>query len=137
MEVVTQDLLNEQLKELAKNTFEILANGADINFANVILMAMRVVEEYSAHKKLNGGDKFKAAQALIPTIVELAVQSGKISEEDGVELRARLEAGSQVIGNVINAYVLLSKNPQFIQLQQEIEEEVTKCIASCKTRCKK
>jgi hypothetical protein len=136
MQVVTEETLVEQLSDLVESTFDSMASETEVNYANVIIMAMRIVEAYSAQNKLQGGDKMKAAKAIIPTIIQVAVEHGKLNEADAANLRNKLETGADIIDTIIQGYILISQNPEFIQMKQKVEEAAAKCWASCKTKCK-
>ena len=138
--VVTRESLIQQLLPLIQDALgSYTGNGANakqgITFATVVLIAMQVVERYSETiGKLAGPDKLEAAKQLVPEILAIAVQNGAIEQIKADELLAQFNTGAVVVEQLVDAYVLLSKNPQVIQAVEAAQAAVSGCILRCKTK---
>jgi hypothetical protein len=132
-QVVTRDVLNVEIQTLAKQFLQPWLEGNTLNFASVIMVAMQVVERYtSGTTGLSSQDKLNAALDLIPNLVDYAVEFGKMTGEQGVALKNQLQTGVEIVKQVISAYIVISKNPQFIQTVQAAEVGIKTCFAKCK-----
>lgn len=138
-EIITEEKLKTELFQKAEAFLQPWIQENDINFANVILAGMRIVEEYTSQTTgLSSEDKLKCAIDLLPLIVDYGVKFGKIGPQEGDELKGKLATGSNVVKQVISAYVMISKNPYFIQIREDIEEFVAvKCCGKKSTPKKK
>lgn len=109
------------------------ANSQGITFATVTLIAMQAVEQYSADiKKLAGSDKLAAAKALVPEILQLAVLNRAITQEQADDLKAKFAVGATIMEQLIEAYIVISKNPEVIQAVEAVKTAAKGCFAKCK-----
>lgn len=138
--VVTAETLAQQLLPLVQATLaNYTGNGPNakqgVTFATVVLIAMEAVEKYSdTIAKLAGPDKLQAAKMLVPQILDLAVQNGVLDQAHADALTAQFNTGAGIVEQLIEAYVVLSKNPQVIQAEQAVEAAASGCFAKCKAR---
>lgn len=134
--VITTENLTSELADLAQKSLQPwLAEGNTLNFASVIMFAMNIVESYSATvAKIGSKDKLAVAKLMIPIVVDQALSAGAIDQPLAEQLKAQLAMGANILENVIEAYILISKNPQFLQAQQAVEEAVSGCVTGCKSR---
>lgn len=138
--VVTPQTLIQQLLPLVQSALaDYTGNGPNakqgITFATIVLIAMQAVEQYSGTiGKLVGPDKLAAAKQLVPEILNLAVQNGVLEQARADELSAQFSMGANVAEQLIEAFVLLSRHPQVIQVTEAIEEAVSGCWLRCKTK---
>lgn len=133
--VVTTENLTAQLADLAQKSLQPWLVDNKLNFANCIMFSMSVVEQYSSTvAKIGGSDKLAVAKLMIPIVIDQALSIGAIDQPLADQLKTQLVMGADILENVIEAYVLISKNPQFIQAQQAVEQAVSGCVTGCKTR---
>ena len=133
--VVTTENLTAQLTELAQKSLQPWLVDNKLNFASCIMFSMSLVEQYSRTvAKIGGSDKLAVAKLMIPIVVDQALSIGAIDQPLADQLKSQLAMGADILENVIEAYVLISKNPQFIQAQQAVEQAVSGCVTGCKTR---
>lgn len=131
--VKTETGLNKELGTLAAQVLKDWFQDRDPNFANIVLASMMVVEKYSASiTKLESQDKFQAAQTLIPIIVDLMVTWGKMTEEEGETLKKKLARSVDLVQGLIEAYVMVSKHPAYIQFEEAVKEKAQGCFAFCR-----
>lgn len=131
--VKTDSSLLQELKTMATNFLRDWSKDHDFNFSNVVLVTMTIVEKYSAdHMNIGSQDKFKMANALVSTIIDIAVELGKLKADEGDTLKKNFEQSEEVVKQLMETYIELSHNPQLIQIGKEIEEAVTSCFAGCK-----
>lgn len=133
--LITRDGFVTELKGIAQTILKkwLVNNSGSVNFANVIMLAMNIVETYSSTvATVSSGDKLQAAKDMIPVVVDICVEQKVLTEEQGNSLKEKLTTASDIVINIIEAYIAISKNPAFIQAVQEIEEVARKCWASCK-----
>jgi hypothetical protein len=103
--------------------------------ANVILVAMAIVEKYSGEiSQLGSKDKLDAARSLIPIIIDACVSAGKINENDGETLKMRLVALGELFEDIAAAYISVSKNPGVIQFELAVKEKVSSCFSRCRSK---
>jgi hypothetical protein len=93
--------------------------------AEVIKVATIAVEQYTAMlpKKTPGASKLELCKQVLPFVIQAAVEEGMIEALPAMRLQARIDSGLDVIEDFINAFVAISKNPQFIQFREEITEK--------------
>lgn len=104
-----------------------------ITFATVVLISMQAVEKYSdTIKKLAGPDKLAAAKQLVPQIIDLAVLNGAIELTQANNLKTQFATGATIVEQLVEAYVILSKNPQVIQAVEAVKNAAAGCWADCK-----
>jgi hypothetical protein len=131
--VKTENVLNEELGKLAAQVLKEWFKDRDSNIPNIVLGSMLVVEKYSASISLLGSkDKFQAAQALIPIIVDLLVLWGKLSKDDGEELKKKLALSVDLVKGLIEVYIEVSKHPAYIQFEQAVKEKTQGCLSACR-----
>ena len=135
--VVARETLIDEVKPLVENILKPWLQNNTLNFANVIMVCMNIVETYSVTSgKLASADKLAVAKAMIPSVLSEAVKLTAITQEQADSLQITLNSAANVIDDIIAAYCVLSQNPAFIQMKEEIEEQAAKCWASCKSKCK-
>lgn len=104
-----------------------------ITFATVTLIAMQAVEQYSAEiKGLAGPDKLAAAKILVPEILQLAVLNRAITQDQADDLKAKFAVGATIMEELIEAYIVISKNPEVVQAVEAAKMAAKGCIAKCK-----
>lgn len=137
------DSLMQKLIPLAQNAFSQYLGGdagakKGITFPAIVLIAMQTVEQYSTNiSKLAGPDKLAVAKELVPKILALAVLNNAITQEQADSFGSTFNTGADIVGDIVEAYILISNNPAVIQLKKKVKEEAAKCWAGCKTRCAK
>jgi hypothetical protein len=130
--VKTEATLDKELSTLSEKIVENWFQDREPNIPNVVMTSTMIVEKYSGSvSKLESKDKFRAAQTLIPVIVDLLVVSGKISVSDGATLKETLNLSVELIKELIEAYVILSKNPTYLQFEAAVKDNGSKCFAGC------
>jgi hypothetical protein len=97
-----------------------------MTFASGIRTAMHCAEIYGKEKELTGGQKLDAAKDVLEKVVEMARIQGMLTYDEALELRQRYEQGIDVVEDIIEAYIAISKNPAVLQTV----ESVKKCIDS-------
>jgi len=108
-----------------------------ITFPTVVLISMQAVEKYSdTIKKLAGPDKLAAAKQLVPQIIDLAALNGAIDQTQAGNLKSQFATGATIVEQLVEAYVILSKNPQVIQAVEAVKNAASGCWASCQERAK-
>ncbi len=136
--VLTSETLLQNILPLAEAQLGAYAAQGDANkklltFANIVIIAMQTVEQYSAQiGQLSGPDKLNAVKMLVPEILKLAVSSGLLTEEESARLNGQLTSGLDVVEHLVEAFVFISKNPYFIQAEEEIKKEITNCVGQCR-----
>lgn len=106
-----------------------------VTFATVVLISMQAVEKYSdTIKKLAGPDKLAAAKQLVPQIIDLAVLNGAIEASQAADIKSQFATGATIVEQLVEAYVILSKNPQVIQAVEAVKNAAAGCWADCKSR---
>jgi len=137
--VVTTENLTSQLTDLAQKALQpwLTKNGA-LNFAGVIMFVMNVVEQYSATvAKIRGQDKLAAAKLMIPIVVDQALQAGAIDQPTADNLKAQLGMGADVLESVIEAYILISQNPEIVQAVAAAKKAAGACWGKARAGCVK
>lgn len=133
--VVSETLASQLLpivKEIISQEGQALGPGS-FTVPTVVLVAMQAVEKYSdTISRLSGPDKLQTAKVLIPQILSVAVEQGMMTQNQCNTLSMQLNGGIVVVEQLIEAYVLLSKNPQIIQAVQVTEEAVRGCCGKIK-----
>ncbi len=137
--VVTTENLVSQLTDLAQKALQPwLAKNQQLNFAGVIMFAMNVVEQYSANvAQLAGQDKLAAAKLMIPIIVDQALQAGAIDQPTADSLKTQLGMGADVLESVIEAYILISQNPEVVQAVNAAKAAAGACWRKARAGCVK
>ena len=131
-EIITEKQLQEELKKCAEKVLEPWLEENTLNYASLILVSMEIVEDYTRTTKgLGSADKLQKAIELIPKIIDIAVDHDKLTKEEGEELKNRVETGRNIVEQIIEAYIVISKNPQFLQLQEDIGEFVEETYNKC------
>lgn len=88
--------------------------------ANFVLIAMRVVEEWSydnADGGLSSVDKLERASQLVVQLVNAAEYERLITVEQAKSLRDQLESIGDGIKSLINTYIRISQHPAYLQLK--------------------
>jgi hypothetical protein len=136
--IINRDTLVSELSQQAENTIGPWLEQNELNFASVILLSMRIVEEYCVKTaSMESGDKLKAALDIIPIIVDIATKSNKMSPEEAAALKFRVNQDIEIVKQTISMYILVSKNPEFIQAVEAIKEEIRGCCIAVKNKCNK
>lgn len=136
--VVTTERLTTELTELAQKALQPWLAKNQFNFAGVIMFAMNVIEQYSANvAKLAGQDKLAAAKLMIPIVVDQALQAGAIDQPTADSLKAQLGMGADVLESVIEAYILISQNPEVVQAVNAAKVAVGACWGKARAGCVK
>ena len=103
-----------------------------VTFATVILIAMQAVEKYSSDMaKLAGPDKLEVAKKLIPQILDLAVQNKAIDQAKADTLKAQFATGASIVEQIVEAYIIVSNNPQVIQAVEAVKTAAEGCWNNC------
>jgi len=132
--VKSETVLLQELKTTATDFLKDWSSDHTFNFSNVILATMTIVEKYSSENvNMASTDKFQMAQSLISTVIDIAVQMGKIKPEEGDSLKKNFAQSEAVVKELMETYIELSQNPQLIQVEKAVEAEVSGCLG-CKKR---
>lgn len=131
-EVVTEENLQKELHELTILLMEPWIKTNEMNFASVILASMEVMEEFTSKASgLSSVDKMKYALDLIPQIVDYGIENGKLSKEEGVDLKEKISTSTAIVKQIINTYVAISKNPTVIQMHEQMHEVLGEKFGCC------
>lgn len=131
-EIITEEQLKEELGNAVKTVLEPWIKENEMNFASVILASMHVIEQYASQTKgLSSADKLKYALDLIPQIIDFGINNGKLTPEEGDSLKKKIAIGTDVVKQLIGVYILISKNPTFIQYHEEMHEIFEKKFGCC------
>lgn len=114
------------MEEIARNLLQKYKAPGRFDLGTFIVITMRAVEEFAAKRKdgsMKGADKLKMAMLWIDIMIIEAVKERMISAEQGNDLLATTATLGPTLESIINAYVVISKNPTFLQ----IKKRVTSC----------
>jgi len=131
--ILTREGLVSELTNMASSAIGPWRKNNSVNFVSIIMLAMHIVETYSSTvAKVSSSDKLEAVKNMLPVVVNLCVDQHILSQQQGDALKQKLEIGSDIVVNVIEGLIAVSKNPAFIQAKEEVEKEAKKCWAHCK-----
>lgn len=93
--------------------------------ADVVKVGTYAVEQFSAaqQKAVPGTTKLELCKQILPVIIQECVENGSVDSLKAMRLQARIDSGLDMIDDLINAFVAVSKNPHFIQFREEIAEK--------------
>lgn len=107
-----------------------------VTFGNIVLCGMRIIEAASRDDELmHGNQKLARLKLLIPDIIADLEQQGLIDARQGNEL-AEFAAKTQQVAEIAEALVTVAKNPEFVQLAKEVQEQVRACCIKLKKQKK-
>ncbi|HMP28788.1 MAG TPA: hypothetical protein PKD85_04260 [Saprospiraceae bacterium] len=131
-EIMTENNLQKELQEIMVKVLGPWIQVNQVNFASVILASMHVIEQFTSNTSgLSSADKMKYALDLLPQIVDFAVQNGKLTVSEGETLKSNLLMSTEIVKQIINAYVLISKNPTVIQMHEKMHEFLEAKFGCC------
>jgi hypothetical protein len=131
-EVITEQKLQSELHEIATKVLGPWIKDNQMNFASVILVSMHIIEQFTSNTSgLSSADKMKYALDLLPQIVDFGVENGKLTASEGESLKSNLFMSTEIVKQIINAYVLISKNPAVIQMHEDIHEFLETKFGCC------
>jgi hypothetical protein len=133
VKVTTEQDLITQLTELSKTVAIKWLKGKNINTFNIVMASMVVIEQYSSQVGLlNSTDKLNAAIKLLPFLIQLLVQAGAISKDDGDHYLQLYNDNQELIQNFINVAIDIVNNPNILIIKDYIDDKVTGCFSRCK-----
>lgn len=105
--------------------------------SEVIAITMAVVEHVSGDKKLKSTEKKELALSLIVVIIDILVDLGKITREEGENLKGVADQSAKFIDEFIDSVSLLTNNPDLINAGKWVlKEGVALAEAVSKEECK-
>jgi hypothetical protein len=111
------------MEDIARNLLQKYKAPGRFDLGTFIVITMRAVEEFAARQKdgsMKGADKLKMAMSWIDIMIIEAVKEQMIGPEQGNDLLATTAALGPALESVINAYVVISKNPTFLQIKKHM-----------------
>lgn len=85
---------------------------------NVVVLAMHIVEEYSATvHAMHGSDKLEAAKALFKNIINEAVIQNCISRDTANHLNSYADQ----FESIVEAVMTVAHNPQLVQMAEKVK----------------
>lgn len=119
-------------RALQENPF----NGLTLQTA--ALLGMRTIELYSAQQdngnSLSGEEKREMCHAVIPMVIDLAYQTGRIMLSTKLDLDSQYEEGPTIVDDLLSVAAFVSKQPEFIQLAHHVAEEAVEAASRCAQR---
>lgn len=110
----------------------------NFTFPKMIEGAMHVVETYHA---VVGDDKCPSKSALVfdafSALIFECIKWGVIDSTTGLRMQLFVDEHRDLAKQTIETLIHISKNPQFIQLVTQAQEEVSTCVAKCRKRGRK
>lgn len=112
--VRTEAALLQELKTLASEYLYDWAKTHEFNFPNIVLVAMMIIEKYhTSYIKLGSVDKFKSTVSIIPHILDMGVEIGKIDDDEATTFKKNISQSD--IKDLIEAFIALAHNPKLLQ----------------------
>ncbi len=105
-----------------------------LTFANVVRLCMHCVEQFSlaCARPMAGSSKLAMCKEAIPILIAQAVTQGIIAPEQGSSLQQQMLSSLDLVEDIVETLILVSKNPLFIQIRAEVEQATTACAKRCR-----
>lgn len=141
MENVIKLLNNEDLSkytDLVKTVISrvLKKDKADVTFFDVVTIAMSVVEHIKQGRKLSGREKKDLAKSLLPFVVDVLIQVGRVNSLQSLNLKSDFLIKDVLIDQFIDMAAFLTNNPDLINAGKWILSENQEVIEfCCKDKC--
>lgn len=124
MAVINTDTLIELLNTLAPKFFK----GKEVTIANIVALVMGAIETYASRNQLDGDQKLTALLDILPRALDVLNQLRIINAEKTVELKKLVTDNEPLIREIVEVIVIVSKNPNFIQLKEWVKSKTSSCF---------
>ena len=115
-----------------------MTNTEDVTFVKVIKCAMRAVEVFAS--RMREGDepvrKRDLCHYAISAVIFSCMTQGLVTASEAMALQNRVDSARDLVDDVIEGLIAVSKNPQFIQIAREAEKAVAACSPKCRKRAR-
>jgi len=141
MENVIKLLNNEDLNkytDLVKTVIShvLKKDKAEVTFFDVVTIAMSVVEHIKHGRKLSGQEKKDLAKSLLPFVVDVLTQVGKVKASQSQDLMRDFLIKDVLIEQFIDMAAFLTNNPDLINAGKWVLSENQEIIEfCCKDKC--
>lgn len=133
--VFTVDSLVDEITPMVETMMKPWLENNPVNFASILMASMSIVEQFSSSiGKLSGSDKLKVAKLMIPKLIDYSVSQGKLTQEEGDDLKEKIATAGDTIDNIISIYAVISKNPEVINAIKEVGENIKGCLVACRRK---
>jgi len=107
-----------------------------VTFFDIVTIAMGIVEHIKSEKKLSGQEKKNIAKSIIPVIIDILVELGKIKSDQSENLKKDIAEKTEIIEQFIDTASFLTNNPELINSGKWILKEGQEIINVCfKGKC--
>lgn len=106
--------------------------GEPFALPQLVLAGMRATELQTADQNVHGVEKKLIFKSVVQKVLEAARSLGVVDNDNYLKLNTYLLVGVDIVENLVETFITLSKNPTFIQLEHEVAEAVSGCCKKSK-----
>jgi hypothetical protein len=106
--------------------------GEPFALPQLVLAGMRATELQTADQEVHGVEKKLIFKSVVQKVLEAARQLGVADGDAYLKLNTYLVVGVDLVDNLVETFISLSKNPTFIQLKQDMQQAVSGCCKKSK-----
>lgn len=129
---------NAKYVELAKVVVArvLKKDKADVTLFDVMTIAMAIVEHIKGDQKLSGQEKKELAKSLVPLVLNILVDLGKLSSDQRDDLKRDILNKVDLLEQFIDTAALLTNDPELINAGKWILKEGEEIAKVCfKGKC--